>query len=133
MVEIAVEKVSITARNGASNGWLLEDGIATANYQMEEPIAVSQFLHRHPFLASLLAEAWPKVNEVFGVFGKDTRVKLALFDDPEFLGNPKLYAMILTPLAVEAVLPLQSRFDQTWWLDNLERAQGKLNFDVEYV
>jgi hypothetical protein len=134
MVELTVEKASVVARNGAKNGsqngLLYETVDPTATYQIEEPVAVSQFLSHHPYLANLLVEARQQISEIFG---QATRVKLELLDDPEFRGNPELFAVILTPLTAEEGLALENQLDQKWWLDNLDRAQGKFNITVGFV
>lgn len=128
MSEVAIEGATSGQPGGfqpihlAESGWLPSDSAA--------PATVAQFIQENAFLAELLVEIRAKVSEMFGAA---TQIRLDLLDDPEFLGQPKLYAVILTPLAAEAALALQARLDDDWWLDNLDRAQGKLNLCVEYV
>ena len=111
---------------GSQNGSTLP----TAHYQIEEPVAVAEFLRRHPFLPDLLSEARQQISAIFGT---ETPVELSLFDDPEWQGNPELCAQILTRLSAEEGLALQDRFDQSWWIDNLDRAQGKFVIMVGFV
>lgn len=128
MSEVAVEGATSGQPGGlqpihlAESEWLPSDSAA--------PTTVAQFIQENAFLAELLVEIRAKVSEMFGAA---TQIRLDLLDDPEFLGQPKLYAVILTPLAAEAALALQGRLDDDWWLDNLDRAQGKLNLCLEYV
>jgi len=99
-------------------------------YQIEDMAAVDEFLKDNAFLNDLLVEAHSKIIEIFG---SETNVQLELIDDPDFRGNPKLYAVILTPLTAMEAMPIQERLDNAWWLGNLERAHGKFNIVLEYV
>lgn len=130
MSEVSVESVSAAGlgRWAYQNG--NSAGAATAAAQSEAPAAVAQFLQENAFLNDLLVEIRDRVSKVFGAA---TSIRLDLLDDPDFLGEPKLYAVILTPLAAESALALQARLDDEWWLDNLERARGKLNIYTECV
>ena len=128
MSEVAVEGASSGQPGGFQPTRLVESGGRALD--SAAPTTVAQFIQENAFLAELLVEIRAKVSEVFGAA---TQVRLDLLDDPEFLGQPKLYAVILTPLAAEVALALQARLDDDWWLDNLERAQGKLNLCLEYV
>jgi hypothetical protein len=130
MVELAVEEATAIPPYGTQNGLLHGSGIATANYQIEEPLAVAEFLRQHPFLDGLLIEARQQISHVFG---QATPVELRLYDEPEYRGNPELYAEILTSLTVEESLTLQETLDQNWWLDNLDRGQGKFHIMVGFI
>ncbi len=130
-----MSEVSVESASAAGLGrWAYQNGsisaAATAAYQSEASAAVAQFLQENAFLNDLLVEIRDWVSKVFGAA---TSVRLDLLDDPEFRGEPQLYVVILTPLAAEAALALQARLDDEWWLDNLERARGKLNIYTECV
>jgi hypothetical protein len=99
-------------------------------YQIEEPDAVAEFLDRRPFLSDLLMEAYNKIIEVFG---KGTPVKLKLFHDPAYPGSSKLFAVISTSLSAEEAIKLEDKLDQTWWIQNLDRARCQFNITVEFV
>lgn len=99
-------------------------------YLIDNIAAVNEFVAKYDYLEPLLLEAREKITEVFG---KEIQVRLELFKDPESDGDPKLYAVILTPLGVEESMALEEKFDQDWWLDNLLRAHSKFNIGMDYV
>jgi hypothetical protein len=99
-------------------------------YQIEDSKAVTEFLAHNAFLRDLLVEAHDKIVEFFG---EDADVHLELYEDPDFRADRQLYAVIFTPLAAKDAIPIQERFDDAWWLDNLAKAHGKFNIIVEYV
>jgi hypothetical protein len=99
-------------------------------YQIEDSEAVTEFLVQNTFLYDLLVEAHGKIVEFFG---EDADVHLEVYEDPDFVCDRKLYAVIVTPLAAKDAIPLQKRLDDAWWLNNLMRACGKFNIIVEYV
>lgn len=99
-------------------------------YHIEDTAAVAEFLARNEFLHDLLVEAH---NRIVEFFGEDADVHLEVCDDADSGGDRQLYAVISTPLAAKDAIPIQERFDDEWWLDNLMRACGKFNIIVEYV
>lgn len=84
------------------------------------------FIRANDFLLPLLAEIPPRVKTVFGDNVK-LALKLKLSDEPE------VWVLIQTELSAREAFPLLDQFDNEYWLDNLERAQGKLNVRLEYV
>jgi len=102
----------------------------TARYVTETPDAVEAFLARYPFLASLLTEALPPLEEAFGA---DTPFVVAVDSDPEVAGWDELVVLIETTLDVETAARRLDTFETTWWFDHLPRAQGKLFFTLEFV
>jgi hypothetical protein len=100
------------------------------DYQFKDYAAVRTFLESHSFLILLLREAHHKIKSLFGY---DTVIALEVFTDPESDDDSKLFGLIFTALPVNEALAHLDKLDQEWWLDASARAQGSLNFDVEYI
>ncbi len=98
-------------------------------YQFRNHGEVQTFLREHASLVNVLLEALPRVAHRFG---QASQIALEVVADPED-HDRKLFAFILTALPAEAALELRDQFDNEWWLDASERAQGQLIFDVEFI
>jgi hypothetical protein len=86
-------------------------------------------LRENPRLIPLLDEACGKLRELFGT---DATFELERFDDPESSRiKPTLFLTIRTDAALSEADATLRRFDDEWWLDNLHRAGGELEFCVE--
>jgi hypothetical protein len=99
-------------------------------YELVGRDEVLDYLDRYPFLSSLLLEAFGQVKRLFG---PKPRVTLRVAYDPEATDECELVASIHTGLPVEEVVDRLDRFDNDWGLDAMEKAQGKLSFDLEFV
>ncbi|MBI4704639.1 MAG: hypothetical protein HY744_26340 [Deltaproteobacteria bacterium] len=87
-------------------------------------------LAREPSLALFLPEVCAKVREVFG---GDADLALERFDDPEApQSEPMLFVLVKTRLDGRTAATALERFHEEWWLDNMGRAQGKLEVSVEF-
>ena len=97
------------------------------------PLGISRqgrsVLEKYPFLVSLLLEAYVEVGNYF----PHSRVFLEVFDDPEVEGMDKLFAYIRTPLPVDEALARLDKLDEEWFLDQLDRAAGRFNFNLEFA
>ena len=102
----------------------------TARYVTDDPEAVEAFLARYPFLAPLLTEALPFLEEAFG---EDTPLVVAVESDAEVPGWDELVVLVETALDVEEATRRLDAFETTWWLDHLPRAQGKLFVTLEFI
>ncbi len=90
--------------------------------------AVVSFVEKHPFLAPLLSEAHPHIQNHFPA----AEVFLQHVEDPEIDDYEQLVVSIGTDLtAAEAVRRLQ-QWARDWWLDAMDRGQGKLCFTLEF-
>lgn len=98
-------------------------------YTLREREKVLWFLEKYPFLVSLLLEAYVEVGNYF----PHSRVFLKVFDDPEVEGMDKLFAYIRTPLPVDEALARLDKLDEEWFLDQLDRAAGRFNFNLEFA
>ncbi len=100
-------------------------------YELRDKNRVSQFILERPFVRRLLLEAKRKL-EVH--FGKHVRVVLEVLIDPEdHPAQPVLYACVQTPLSAEEASRLLDQFDEDWWLDASENADGELCITVDFV
>ena len=97
-------------------------------YEPTEYAAVRGYIHRHPFLADLLIELHGKAREYFGA---NTRLALDVVRDPEARDAEELLAVVRSSLPREQARERLRELDESWWLDNLDRARCKLTVDVE--
>ncbi len=94
-----------------------------AGYRWEPDQDVFEYLKRYPFLMPLLLEASPHLGRCFG----DVPTILKVYHDPED-GSQELMVDIQTRLSPDALVEAVNAFDTAWWLDALDRADGKLMF-----
>lgn len=90
-----------------------------------------QFIEQHPELPPILEEA---VDRITYYFGEEIRIEpqLVTKNKPDD-GTQQLFLNIIVNMSsTEAFLKLQA-FDNGWWLDNSGRAEGFLEFDVEFA
>lgn len=97
-------------------------------YTFRQRAEVLWFLERYPFLAPLLLEAYEEIGYYFPC----TQVFLEVVADPEAIDDYQLVISIATNLAPDEAVNRLERFDEDWWLDTLDWAQGKLCINVEF-
>jgi hypothetical protein len=98
-------------------------------YILLEPATVSNFLQEHRVLVSLLNEAYQEIRKHFA----SEDLKLELVSDREIAEDRQLFVYILTSLSVTDALKKLDRFDEQWWLERIDRANGLLNFNLRFV
>jgi hypothetical protein len=98
-------------------------------YILSKSSAVGNFLQAHQELSSLLDEAYQELRKYFS----SEDLKLELVADPEIVGNQQLFVYIFTSLSVTDALQKFNEFDEQWWLDRIDRANGLLNFNLRFV
>jgi len=98
-------------------------------YSFRNPTEVVNFLQTHSLLVPLLLEAYPRIEEHFG---PNPEVVLEVVTDPEAADDQELFAFIRTDLAPDEALEKLHQLDQNWWLDEADRANGKLCIHVEF-
>jgi hypothetical protein len=98
-------------------------------YMLSKSSAVGNFLQAHQELNSLLNEAYQELRKYFS----SEDLKLELVADPEIAGDQQLFVYIFTPLSVSDALQKFDEFDERWWLDRIDRANGLLNFNLRFV
>jgi len=97
-------------------------------YIFKDQAEVSRFLEKYPFLVPLLLEAYGHIALHFPY----SQVFLEVVSDPEASSDSQLVAFIATSLAPGEAVNRLDRFDDAWWLDALDRAQGKLCVHLEF-
>jgi len=112
----------LTSPSGVSES--LESLYANADFP-----DVSKFVIDNPYLATLLKEAHGALRKIF----PENRLRLEHRIDPEVPEDEKLFVWVETRASVEDALAQLDDFEDRWWLDNLEKAHGKLLIDVEFV
>ena len=102
-------------------------------YTLANAEEVRRFLRVYPDAVDVLTEAIPHIERVFGL---DTRVVLEVTFDPDSekpQDSEELFADIQTSLPVDAALAQLHKLDQDWFLSQLGRVKGRLNFSLEFV
>lgn len=99
-------------------------------YSFRNDAAVQRFLYSYPQLAKVLLEAHVYLKKHFG---PEPQVTLEVVSDPEVEGWDELFAYILTSLPVDEALARLNRLDEEWFLDQLDRVDGLLNFNLEFA
>lgn len=124
--------LSMSKYIGASTVFALEMALRQIAdwYTVLQPQAVCKFIRRHPSLADLLIEAYAPLTDSFG---PNPQVLLSVISDPEEAGLDELVGSIRTPLEPDEALERLDAFDEYWFLDQLNRANGKLNFNLDFA
>ena len=97
-------------------------------YTFRERTEVLWFLERYPFLPPLLLEAYDEIENHFPY----SELFLEVVTDPEETDDSQLVISIGTNLNPDEADDRLDEFDDSWWLDALDQAQGKLCIDVEF-
>ena len=97
-------------------------------YTLRDREAVREFVAKHPFLGSLLSEAYGRIQDHFS----GSEVFLQHVVDPEIEDYEELVAFIGTNLPPTEALDRLKRFNHEWWLDAMDRAQDKLSVSLEF-
>lgn len=97
-------------------------------YLIRESAKVISFLHKHPFLISMLVEAYLKAQSFF----PNSEIALQIVSDQEE-DYQKLFAFILTQEPVNDALARLDKFDDEWFLDQPEHIRCAFNLNLEFV
>lgn len=98
-------------------------------YVLRKSLAVISFIEEHQELVYLLDEAYEEIRKYFS--SEDLRLELV--SDPEIAEDQQLFVYIFTALPVTDALKKLDKFDEQWWLDRLDSANGLLNFNLRFV
>ncbi len=100
-------------------------------YSFRDRAATVEFLEANPFLVPLLLEARGKIEEYF----PGAPVSLEFGCDPESTEEDCwIMAYIATKLNIDDAFAARERFGDEWWRgDAIDRAQMKLNIDIEPI
>ena len=91
-------------------------------FELVEPYKTRAFLEQHSFMEPLLAELMPQLRSYFSL----SPLRLRVIDDPEGVGPAEMVLDVVTHLDVESARATLDAFDNNWWLDHYDRAQGLL-------
>jgi len=126
-----LEPIQVWQQAGASTVYVPAIAIRWLEslYIFRKPEEVSQFLKANPFLVPLLLEAHGQIENYFG---PHPTVALEVITDPEAMDDRELFAFICTSLPPDEALVRLDRLDEEWWLDAMDRAEGKFCIHVEF-
>lgn len=95
-------------------------------YVFEDPAATENFLTKHRSLVEVLIDAVPHMRRCFG--GEITLKIRVVFEDA---GPTTVSAVALWEGTLNSATESLAQFDESWWLDNVKRARGRIVFDYE--
>lgn len=98
-------------------------------YVIRNYMEVSSFLLEHPYVISILAEAYRVIQRFFGL---GTTVALEVMADPETEDYRRLVASIKTSLRPREAIAKLEEFDRAWWLSAARLSRGVVCVHVEY-
>jgi hypothetical protein len=96
-----------------------------AVYVFEDHDAVAGFIRQHG-LTGVLWRAIGPLNQTFG--SVPIKILSVLCDDEGF---ETLFCSVVLNAALGEAQNALHRFDENWWVDNVQLVAGKLNFDFE--
>lgn len=96
-------------------------------YKIED---VKNFLSKNRDLFPLLEEI---PNKIYQYFGDNQKLSLKVSHEPDFPQTPELWVSILTERSAKEALPILGKFDEEWWLENMDRSAWKLNINLKFV
>jgi len=97
-------------------------------YRISDFNSINRFVREYNVPIEFLHEA---SNVIRNKFGKEADISLSL-EGTEPIEELYLYARVLTTLHVQEALTKIDEIDEEWLLDNIDRVQGRFNFDVEW-
>ena len=98
------------------------------HYAVNDRDVVFAFLSANPVLGELLIEAYGHIQQYFPT----SPYRLELYQDPEY-DYDELVVLIETKLDIDEAMDKIHQFDQNWWLDNIQKAETKLHFNLAYL
>jgi hypothetical protein len=98
-------------------------------YVLLEPASAIDFIQEHQELVALLNESYKEIRKYF----PSEELKLELVSDREIAEDQQLFVYICTSLSVTDSLKKLDEFDEKWWLERIDRANGLLNFNLRFV
>lgn len=101
-----------------------------SKYEISNFEEVKNFLLKNRFLMSLLEEI---PSKIYQYYGNNQKISLKVFYEPDFPKSSKLWVSVLTKLPAEEARSIMDNLDKDWWLENIDRANYKLNIGIDYV
>ena len=101
-----------------------------SKYEISNFEEVKNFLSKNRVLISLLEEI---PNKIYQYFGNSQKLALEVLYEPDLPDSSELWILVLTELSAKEARSIMNKFDKEWWLENLHKANCKLNVGIEYV
>jgi len=98
-------------------------------YTYRRSSEVAEFLKANSFLVPILVEAYNRIGDYFGL---QPEVVLEVVRDPEFHKAVEIFGYVISTLTPDEAGRRLQQFDRNWFLKQLSRTKGLLNFDVEF-
>jgi hypothetical protein len=100
-------------------------------YEFRDEAAVKDFLKHNPDVLPVLAEAPNVIHQA--EFFPNAQLFLEVEESEYVEGKYQLLLYIATNNNPAAAFEKLQSFDQTWWIDNLDRTKNKLSIHLEYL
>lgn len=100
------------------------------DYEINNPEQVAEFIGENLFLLDLLEEI---PSKIYQYFGDNQKLSLKVSHEPDFPQTPELWISILTKYSAKEALPILEKFDEEWWLENMDGSGWKLNINLKFV
>ncbi len=100
------------------------------DFIIKKPKEVGEFVSENLYLLDLLEEI---PSRIYNYFGANQQLELRVSHEPEFPNSSELWVDILTKLSAKEATQILDKFDADWWLENMERANSKLNITLEFI
>ena len=100
------------------------------DYIVKNPSEVGDFIGENFFLLDILEEI---PNRISRYFGDNQKLTLTVSYEPEFPNSSELWVEVLTELSAKEARPILDKFDEEWWLDNMDRGNFKLNITLKFI
>ena len=91
---------------------------------------VEEFLATHPNVQQYLLDAREPLHAAFGK--AIDKVSVIATTNPEMMDGEFLLCRIQTPLSAEKALACLNTFDESWDLENSQRVEGRVIFNVTF-
>jgi hypothetical protein len=98
-------------------------------YEFSNIEEIRNFILQNSYLVDILKEA---PENIYRIFGKSIKLILELHSDPEE-DFEELFVVIKSPYAPQKARELMNELDRTWFLNIMDKTQGKLCITEEYL
>ena len=121
---------SISAEKIATEYLRNEIALLSNVYTFYESSIIKKYLVENRFLIPLLNKIPETIQQYFSA---KQNLGLKVSFESESPQASELWVLILTELPATKAFPLLEAFDESWWINNLEKANCKLNIRLEFV
>jgi hypothetical protein len=97
-------------------------------YRLRKPMQVKRFLSDHAFLLPILVAAHDPIKSCFAPL----HLALEVIAEPESIDDQQLVLFVVVQLTPAEAFARLQRFDNEWWLDVMDEAQGSLCISLEF-